>query len=253
MTPAHVAYGIWAAYGLRISPSTVASWELGETSPTEAELTALAGALWCAPAELLGAPGTLREYRLALGLAPADLALRIGMDQGAYERLEDGGRWSGNDRQAAALAETLHLPLPALVRFTGQDTRLTELLTSAATTRWQAYVRPVGKLVPLPKQRIQDVLQGPARRLPGDHDRLAQLGRRRQRRRVRQGRAGIPRRDILAEFWTRLAAAGPVRSGRHPDSASPTRRPKVGRRSPQGMTPASPIGLPAGPAFGPCG
>ena len=204
MTHAHVAYGIWAAYGLRISPSTVASWELAESSPTEAELTALAGALWCAPAELLGAPGTLREYRLALGLAPADLALAIGMDQGAYERLEDGGRWTGNDRQAAALADTLHLPLPALVRFTGQDTRLTELLTSAATTRWQAYVRPVGKLVPLPKQRIQDVLQG----LHADYQATmtASLNWGGGGSADASGKAGQAfLGDILAEFWKRLA------------------------------------------------
>ncbi|MEU9113814.1 helix-turn-helix transcriptional regulator [Streptomyces sp. NPDC048483] len=159
MTPAHVAYGMAAAYGLRISPAMVASWERGDSAPTETELTALAGALWCAPGELLGAPGTLREYRLAVGLAAADLALRIGMDQQAYEQLEDGGKWTGNERQAAALGEALELPLPALIRFTGQDAKLTEMLTSAVTTRWQAYVRPVGKLVPLPKERIQTVLR----------------------------------------------------------------------------------------------
>ncbi|GGU44114.1 DNA-binding protein [Streptomyces albospinus] len=159
MTHAHVAYGIWAAYGIQLHPATVASWELGESAPTEAELTALAGALWCAPAELLGTPGTLREYRLALGLAPADLALRIGMDQTTYERLEGGGPWRGTERQAAALAEALRLPLPALLRFTGQEEQLAALLTSAATTRWQGYVRPVGKLAPLPKERLQDVLQ----------------------------------------------------------------------------------------------
>lgn len=33
MTPAHVAYGMAAAYGLRIEPAVVASWELGESSP----------------------------------------------------------------------------------------------------------------------------------------------------------------------------------------------------------------------------
>ncbi|ARF57484.1 helix-turn-helix domain-containing protein [Streptomyces gilvosporeus] len=159
MTPAHVAYGMAAAYGLRIAPAAVASWELGESTPTAEELTALAGALWCAPAELLGAPRTLREYRLALGIAVDDLALRLGMNRRAYERLEDGGRWTGNDRQAAVLGEALRLPAPALVRFTGQNEALTEMLTSAVTTRWQAYVRPVGKLVALPKERVQDVLQ----------------------------------------------------------------------------------------------
>ncbi|GFE14278.1 DNA-binding protein [Streptomyces glebosus] len=202
MTPAHVAYGIAAAFGIRIPPETVVSWERAESSPTEAELTALAGALWCAPGELLGAPGTLREYRLALGLAPADLALRIGMEAGAYERLEAGGTWHGNDRQAAALAEVLRLPLPALLRFTGRDGKLAELLTSAATTRWQAYVRPVGKLVPLPKPQLQDVLQDlhaeyqttmAATLHWGDGGSAEESGR--------AGRAFLA--DIVAEFWAR--------------------------------------------------
>ncbi|MEU3993350.1 helix-turn-helix domain-containing protein [Streptomyces platensis] len=202
MTPAHVAYGIAAAFGIRITPETVASWERAESSPTEAELTALAGALWCAPGELLGAPGTLREYRLARGLAPVDLALRIGMDAGAYERLEAGGTWRGNDRQAAALAEVLRLPLPALLRFTGRDGKLAELLTSAATTRWQACVRPVGKLVPLPKQQLQDLLQDlhaeyqttmAATLHWGDGSSAEESGR--------AGRAFLA--DIVAEFWAR--------------------------------------------------
>ncbi|WP_328384572.1 hypothetical protein OHS81_10620 [Streptomyces sp. NBC_00400] len=49
--------------------------------------------------------------------------------------------------------------LPARVRFTGQDGPLTELLTSAATTRRQACVRPVGKVVPLSRQQLRAVLQ----------------------------------------------------------------------------------------------
>ncbi|KUL34859.1 DNA-binding protein [Streptomyces sp. NRRL F-4489] len=207
MTHAHVAYGIWAAYGMRLEPATVASWELGESSPTEAELTALAGALWCSPAELLGAPGTLREFRLALGLAPDDLALRVGMDPAAYERLEAGGRWSGSDRQAAALAETLRLPLPALLRFTGQEERLAELLTSAATTRWQGYVRPVGKLVPLPKERIQDALQALHEEYHATMTAsLSWTGG------DASGEAGKAGRDFLdevvAEFWRRVGETG---------------------------------------------
>lgn len=203
MTPAHVAYGIWAAYGIQISPATVASWELAESAPTEAELTALAGALWCAPGDLLGAPGTLREYRLALGLAPDGLARTIGMDPSAYERLEADGKWRGTDRQAAALAEALALPLPALIRFTGQDEKLVALLTSAATTRWQAYVRPVGKLVPMPKHLIQDVLQ----QLHADYQAAmtATLNWGGGDGAEESGKAGRAFLDgILAEFWARV-------------------------------------------------
>lgn len=208
MTPAHVAYGIGAAFGIRISPATVASWEGGRSTPSEAELTALAGALWCAPGDLLGAPGTLREYRLTLGLAPADLALRIGMDQVAYERLEAGGTWHGNDRQTAALAEALDLPLPALIRFTGRDGKLTELLTSAATTRWQAYVRPVGKVVPLPKARLQGILQ----ELHSEYQATmtATLNWSGSGSAEESGRAGRAFLDgILAEFWARIGTPHP--------------------------------------------
>ncbi|MEU6327845.1 helix-turn-helix transcriptional regulator [Streptomyces sp. NPDC047049] len=208
MTPAHVAYGIRAAFGIPVPPAAVASWERGESAPTEAELTALAGALWCAPGELLGAPGTLREYRLAHGLAPADLALRIGMDRAAYERLEADGTWRGSDRQAAALAEALALPLPALVRFTGRDGQLTELLTSATTTRWQAYVRPVGQVVPLSRQQLRAVLQDlhgvyqatmAATLHWGGSDSAGESGR--------AGRAFLD--GILAEFWARAGEPRP--------------------------------------------
>ncbi|MEU6079660.1 helix-turn-helix transcriptional regulator [Streptomyces sp. NPDC047108] len=158
MGHAQVAYGIWASYGLQVSPAMVAAWELGDDSPTEAELTALAGALWCSPGDLLGSPSTLREHRLARGLAASDLALHIGMDPAAYELVEQTGHWTGNDRQATALAETLALPLPAFIEFTGRSDALTDLLRNAVTTRWQAYVKPLTKMLPLPKQRLGDVL-----------------------------------------------------------------------------------------------
>ncbi|MEU8684608.1 helix-turn-helix transcriptional regulator [Streptomyces sp. NPDC048611] len=214
MTPAHVAYGIGAAFGMRVAPGTVAAWERGESRPTEAELTALAGALWCAPGELIGTPGTLREYRLALGLAPADLALRTGMEPRAYERLEAGGTWRGTDRQAAALAEVLRLPLPALLRFTGRDEALAGLLTSAATTRWQACVRPVGKLVPLPRQRLQDVL----RDLHSTYQTLMAGtlqwgGGGGAEESGKAGRAFLA--GIVAEFWAR-AGEPDTESGRRP-------------------------------------
>ncbi|MGX1855623.1 helix-turn-helix domain-containing protein [Streptomyces sp. NPDC055299] len=208
MTPAHVAYGIAAAYGIRLPPATVSAWEAGERTPSEAELTALAGALWCAPAELLGTPDTLRAHRLARGLAASDLARHLGMDPAVYGRLEDGGRWRGTERQAAALAGALALPLPALIRFTGRDARLTELLTGAVTTRWQAGVRPVGTVVPLPGRLLREVL----RELHADYQATmaATLHWGGGERAEESGRAGRAFLDgILAEFWARVDAAHP--------------------------------------------
>ncbi|MFH8348190.1 XRE family transcriptional regulator [Streptomyces sp. NPDC018045] len=202
MTHAHVAYGIRAAFGLRVLPAAVAAWERGEASPSEDELTALAGALWCAPGELLAAPRTLREHRLARGLTADGLALRIGMEPAAYARMEAAGTWTGTDRQAAALAEALRLPCRALVRLTGRDGKLAGLLRGAATTRWQAYVRPVGKLVPLPKPRVQAALQG----LHGDYQGLmtASLNWGGGGSADESGRAGQAFLDgILETFWAR--------------------------------------------------
>lgn len=165
MTPAHVAHGMWAAYGLHVEPATVTAWEQGDAAPSESELPALAGALWCATADLLDRPSTLRQYRLQRGMATTDLAMFIGMDATTYERMEQEGLWTGNDRQAAALGGALALPPDVLLELTGGAQRLTELLRSAVTTRWQAYAGPIGELVPLTRGHLEEVLRG----LHGDY------------------------------------------------------------------------------------
>ncbi|MEU8762174.1 helix-turn-helix transcriptional regulator [Streptomyces sp. NPDC048659] len=165
MAPGHVSYGLRAQYGLAVAPDTVVAWERGRSIPSPQELTALAGVLWCSPAELLAAAGTLREHRMARGLAPEDLARRVGLDPSAYLRMEESGQWRGNDRQTAALALQLGLGPRALITATGGDEKLAGLLRDAATTRWQAYVKPVVKLVPLPKKDVERALQ----RLHGDY------------------------------------------------------------------------------------
>lgn len=159
MAPGHVAYGMRASYGLaHITPDVIVAWERGDAAPTSGELTALAGALWCSVSELIGTPRTLREYRLALGLAPEDVARAVGMEIHSYLRTEETGEWQGNDRQAAALAETLRLSPRALSTVTGRDAHLAELLRDAARTRWQGSVRPIARLVPVPRRELEDVL-----------------------------------------------------------------------------------------------
>ncbi|MCB5165213.1 helix-turn-helix domain-containing protein [Streptomyces bambusae] len=158
MAPGHVAYGLGAQYGLTVSPEEVMAWERGDASPTATELTALAGVLWCSPGELLAEPTTLREHRIARGMSAEDLARRTGLDAGAYLKMEESGRWKGNERQSAALAQALGLSLPAFVTATGKEEELAEHLRNAVTTRWQAYVRPLAKLLPVPKQHLEAVL-----------------------------------------------------------------------------------------------
>lgn len=159
MAPGHVAYGLRAQYGLLVTPETVMAWERGEISPDSAELTALAGVLWCSPGELIAEPVTLREHRISRGLAAEDLARRIGLETNAYQKMEDTGRWKGNERQSAALATVLGLTLSQFVTATGKDEELAELLRSATTTRWQAYVKPLSKLLPIPKAHLERVLE----------------------------------------------------------------------------------------------
>ncbi|MFD7028011.1 helix-turn-helix domain-containing protein [Streptomyces sp. NPDC059917] len=159
MAPGHVAYGLRAQYGLLVTPETVMAWERGEVTPTSAELTALAGVLWCAPGELLAEPVTLREHRIARGVSPEELARRVGLEPASYQKMEDTGRWKGNERQSATLSSVLGLTLAQFVTATGKQDELAELLRNAVTTRWQAYVKPLAKLLPVPKAQLERVLE----------------------------------------------------------------------------------------------
>ncbi|MFE0257147.1 XRE family transcriptional regulator [Streptomyces sp. NPDC059010] len=160
MGPEHVAYGMRASYGLPyVTEDLVIAWEREIATPSSGELTALAGVLWCSPSELLGKPRTLREHRLARGLAPEDVARSVGHELPAYLRMEELDDWRGTDRQSAALAGLLGLSLPDFITVTGRDAKLADLLRSAVTTRWQAYVRPVGKMVPLDRRALETALQ----------------------------------------------------------------------------------------------
>nr|WP_241845171.1 helix-turn-helix transcriptional regulator [Streptomyces silvensis] len=162
MAPGHVAYGMRASYGLsHVTPDTIVSWERGLSTPDAAELAALAATLWCSPGELMGAPTTLREHRLARGLAPEDVARGAGVELQAYLRMEETDRWRGTDRQSAALARTLGLSLRDSVTVTGRADELAELLRSAVQSRWQGQVRPVSKLLALDKRAVE----GPLRHL----------------------------------------------------------------------------------------
>ncbi|MFD9395101.1 XRE family transcriptional regulator [Streptomyces sp. NPDC060000] len=160
MTPDHVAHGLRASYALpHATPDLVIAWERGTLTPAYSELTALAGVLWCSPGELIGRPRTLREHRVARGFAPEDVARAVGHEFLAYTRMEESGQWRGTDRQSAALAELLGLSLPDLITVTGHEGRLADLLRTAARTRWQAYVGPVSRIVPLDRRLLEETLQ----------------------------------------------------------------------------------------------
>ncbi|CAL9417890.1 helix-turn-helix domain-containing protein [Streptomyces sp. enrichment culture] len=160
MDAAHIAHTLRVSYGLPyVTPDLVLGWERGLAAPSGTELTALAGVLWCSPGELIGRPRTLREHRIARGLAPEDVARAVGQEIHAYLRMEETGQWRGSERQATALAAVLSLSLADHIAVTGREAKLAELLRNAATTRWQAYVRPVSRIVPLDRRLLERVLQ----------------------------------------------------------------------------------------------
>lgn len=202
MAPGHVAYGLAAQYGLRVSAETVMAWERGAAAPDERELTALAGVLWCAPGELLAAASTLREHRMTRNLTVDDLARQLGMTGSSYLRMEESGRWRGNERQSAALREALNLSPAQFLTVTGRNEELAELLNSAVTTRWQAYVRPVSRIVPLERRLVQGVLE----QLHADYQALmvstlswSSTGEERSGATGDAGRAFLSR--IIDQFW----------------------------------------------------
>lgn len=168
MGPEHVAYGLRVSYGLPyVAPDLVIAWERGIVCPTSPELTALAGVLWCSPGELIGRPRTLREHRVARGIAPEDVARAVGLELLAYLGMEENDEWRGTDRQSAALAGLLELNLPDFVAVTGREKRLTECLRGAVGTRWQAYVRQVAKIVPLDRRVVEETLMDLHRQYQG--------------------------------------------------------------------------------------
>ncbi|MEW2293091.1 XRE family transcriptional regulator [Streptomyces sp. NPDC006743] len=207
MGPEHVAHGMRVSYGLPyVTPDLVVAWERGAASPSGPELTGLAGVLWCAPGELIGRPRSLREHRIARGLRPEDVARAVGLEPPRYLRMEERDDWRGTERQSAALAEVLALALPDFVAVTGREEQLAGLLRSAVGTRWQGYVRPVGKVVPLRRALLEKVLQQLHQDYQGQMVASLSWGGT-----SAAGEAGDAGRDfldrIVEHFWTRVEAA----------------------------------------------
>ncbi len=159
MAPGHVAYGMRASFGMtHITPDHVTAWERGTVLPDTNELTALAGALWCHPSELMGRPRTLREHRIARGVHAEDVARGTGLTLEAYRYMEEAGQWTGDKRQSSKLGSLLNLPPRDFIAITGLEDELARLLTEAVSTRWQAHIRAIARLVSMERRDLQDPL-----------------------------------------------------------------------------------------------
>ncbi len=155
------AYRMRASYGLPyVTPDLVLSLsERGQTPPSGPELTALASVLVFARVNSSARQGRCVSTACHAGwprrTSPVPSALNSSPTSGWRRPTE----WRGNDRQSVVLADTLELSLRDFITVTGRDDKVAELLRSAVTTRWQAYVRPVGKMIPLDRRLLEDVLQ----------------------------------------------------------------------------------------------
>ncbi|WP_314174006.1 helix-turn-helix domain-containing protein [Streptomyces winkii] len=201
MAPGHVAYGMRASYGMsHVSPDHITAWERGDALPNANELTALAGALWCHPGELMGRPRTLLEHRLARGISAEDVARLIGVDLDAYRYMEETGRWTGDKRQSANLGSVLKLPPRDFIAVTGLEDELARLLTEAVSTRWQAHVRAIARLVSMDKRDLQE----PLRAMQQEYQALmaATLGRASSNATGEEGRRYLE--DIVSHFWAQI-------------------------------------------------
>jgi transcriptional regulator with XRE-family HTH domain len=163
LTPEQVAEGM-AAHGVRLLPSHVLGWESGEIRPSEEEFIALARALWCPPAQLMGArPSTLRDFRVARELSQEQAARRIGVTTRAYEQAEATGKWSGDGEQTYALAQVLGIGLRALLRVTNRQDELDLRLKQVVDGRWQAQLKAVGRLArPRPPRSSRRASRSPS-------------------------------------------------------------------------------------------
>ncbi|MBM7058379.1 XRE family transcriptional regulator [Streptomyces durocortorensis] len=160
MAPGHVAYGMRASFGTsHVSPEHVVAWERGTHVPDAGELTALAGALWCQPSELMGRPSTLLEHRIARGVSAEEVARATGLTLDAYAYMEETGQWTGDKRQSVKLGEVLSLPPRDFIAITRLEEELARLLAEAVSTRWQAHIRDIAKLVSMDRRDLKAPLQ----------------------------------------------------------------------------------------------
>jgi transcriptional regulator with XRE-family HTH domain len=202
MAPGHVAYGMRASYGMaHVTDDHITAWERGIALPTANELTALAGALWCGPGELMGRPRTLFEHRLARGVSAEDVARVTGLRLDDYLRMEAAGSWTGDRRQAAELATLLALSPRDYVSVTGLEIELAGLLTEAVSTRWQAHIRDIALLVSMDRRDLKE----PLRAMDKEYQTLMAATLSRAGGTVASGEQG--RRyldDIVEHFWSHL-------------------------------------------------
>ncbi|MEU2074516.1 XRE family transcriptional regulator [Streptomyces sp. NPDC013489] len=159
LTTGQVAWAVAAYCGSPVHPDLVHAWEAGTATPENVHVKALAAALWCSPADLVGEAATLAQCRTVAGLTVNETAAALGITRGQWEKAERRNRWQGTPAQTQALLRTLCPPPPCFVAACGRTEQLRVLLREAVTTWWPTYVGPLTRIVPLDPAVLHHVLE----------------------------------------------------------------------------------------------
>jgi len=100
-----------------VSTTAWAAWERGRYAPRPDRLAAVAAAVGCQPADLVGAAKTLADYRILAGLNRPQLAARLGVTQQTVAQWEAGEMPVAPGR-AADLASALDIDAAGLAAAT---------------------------------------------------------------------------------------------------------------------------------------
>ncbi|WP_435190566.1 helix-turn-helix domain-containing protein [Streptomyces sp. bgisy126] len=159
LTLGQVAWALTAYCGSPVHPSLVEAWEAGTAVPESAHVKALAAALWCSPADLVGEAATLAQCRTVAGLTVNETAAALGITRGQWEDAERRNRWQGTPAQTDALLRTLCPPPACFVAACGKSAQLRVLLREAVTTWWPNYIGPLTRIVPLDAAVLRHALE----------------------------------------------------------------------------------------------
>ncbi|MEU8760115.1 helix-turn-helix transcriptional regulator [Streptomyces sp. NPDC048659] len=159
LTLGQVAWAVAAYCGSPVHPGLVEAWENGTATPESGHVKALAAALWCSPADLVGEAATLAQCRTVAGLTVSETATALGLTRGQWEDAERRDRWQGTPAQTDALLRVLCPPPACYVAACGNSARLRVLLREAATTWWPPYAEALARIVPLDPALLRHALE----------------------------------------------------------------------------------------------
>ncbi|MFG2292858.1 helix-turn-helix domain-containing protein [Streptomyces sp. NPDC048603] len=158
LTIGQVAWAVAAFRGRPLHPTLLTAWEQGAEQPDPDEITALAAALWCAPADLVGEPRSLLQCRTLAGLTLAEAAAAARMPHHRYAEAEARNRWRGTAEQTAGMVRALRPPPAVYVTACGLTGRVRITLREAVTGWWPNHLGALRRIVPVDGRELESAL-----------------------------------------------------------------------------------------------